>query len=398
MTEKVLQHLLHLRQNIFISGLGRFSLEMVPAELQPGSALIQAPAFLPEFQTRPAGRQNSLAEALQEVYGISVEKAAEMEKSFAAGILKSLEENRRHELPGFGVLLAGYDASLQFVPEKTRIQSASHFGLRAVSARQLLVRHQLPSEKEAPVIPLQPFEKTGNEGKRPFRLLAYAASGIGIALAAGTLIWLNSLTPPQGQQAGILPVSKSEQKMATPAVVAESKPAAAAIQENLQQVPEKATVQQENDQVPVVSPEPVKAAEVLPISKEAAPQKSELSGNVAKDASANRSGHRRRHHRKAVQEMKEKEESKDLIANIPSADAAGFRFHVVAGSFKRSGSAKTAERIWRRSGYKTGRHLLAEKEMIRVSIGSFATKEEAEIFRDGHRPDFSSALWILEGE
>jgi hypothetical protein len=186
--------------------------------------------------------------------------------------------------------------------------------------------------------------------------------------------------------------------MATPAVVAESKPAAAAIQENLQQVPEKASVQQENEQVPVVSPEPAKAAAVLPISKEAASQKSELSGNVAKDASANHSGHRRRHHREAVQEMKEKEESKDLRANIPAAGAADFRFHVVAGSFKRSGSAKTAERIWRRSGYKTGRHLLAEKEMIRVSIGSFATKEEAEIFRDGHRPDFSSALWILEGE
>lgn len=397
MTDKVFQHLLHLRQNIFISGLGRFSLETVPAELQPGSALIQAPAFLPEFQTRPAGKQNSLAEALQEVYGISVEKAAEMEKSFAAGILKALEENRRHELPGLGVLLAGYDASLQFVPEKTRIQSSSHFGLRAVSARQLLVRHQLPSEKEAPVIPLQPFEKTGNEGKRPFRLLAYAASGIGIALAAGTLIWLNSLTPPQGQQAGMLPVSKSEQKVASTAEVSESNPAAA-IQEDLQQVPENASVQQANEKVQVVSSEPAKAAAVLPLSKETAPKKAELSGNVSEDGSPNRSGHRRRHHGDVVQEMKEKEESKDLRANIPAADATDFRFHVVAGSFKQSGSAKTAERIWRRSGYKTGRHLLAEKEMIRVSIGSFATKEEAEIFRDGHCPDFSSALWILEGE
>ena len=81
-------------------------------------------------------------------------------------------------------------------------------------------------------------------------------------------------------------------------------------------------------------------------------------------------------------------------AAMPAAEA--LRFYVVAGSFKSADVAAEAEKVWKGKGFSTSVHPLQEKEMKRISIGSFGSKEEALAFMSAAQPEFDSSLWILK--
>ena len=76
-------------------------------------------------------------------------------------------------------------------------------------------------------------------------------------------------------------------------------------------------------------------------------------------------------------------------------EASGSRFFVVAGSFKNPEVADEAASEWTTKGYQTAKHLLEEKNMTRISIGSFDSKQQALDFLEQARPVFTASLWIL---
>lgn len=315
MKGKVLHHLLEAGSPVFITGIGNFSVEQQSAEIQPGSSQIFAPSKVINFSPKPVKTQLALRDRLEQVYGLSSENAAHLESSFSAEIAAALAGDRRFVLPDLGMLLADVDGNIQFVPERNRFSSGDFFGLRPLAARPMLIRRETQPEKEAPVIPLLPFEESKNRARKPFRSMAYAAVGAGLAIAAGSLIWLNSLHTESGQQAAILP--SAGKPVAVTALSAE-KPA-------------------------------ISGQATNPIQSAAATS--------------------------FVQESKQ--------------------FFVVAGSFRNPGVAESADALWRKEGYQTSLHEAKEKQMTRVSIGSFDSKEKAIEFMEKARPEFSSSLWIL---
>jgi hypothetical protein len=71
-------------------------------------------------------------------------------------------------------------------------------------------------------------------------------------------------------------------------------------------------------------------------------------------------------------------------------------YYVVAGSFRHADIAAVAEKNWKSAGFQTSFHSLPEKEMTRVSIGRFSTKEDALAFLQKSQTGFTAQLWILK--
>jgi hypothetical protein len=315
MTGKVLHYLLQDRQQFVIPGIGKFSLEDLPAEIQPGAALLKAPGKLIAFSPKPGKEQYNLRFLLPEVFGIQPAQANTMEEHFANEIHGSLKESRRYNIAGFGTLLADNEGNLQFVPETAVNQFSDSFGLRPLPARQLVVRHREADVKETPVIPLRPFDNNNKNAKRPFRTLAYAAAGVGIAMAAGSLFWLNSIgNYSAGPQAAVF---SSPQKQ-------------------------------------------------IAVKQTAAPE-TEITG--VKPSPLNQ------------------------VSN--SDQPSSIRFFVVAGSFQNPYVAKSAAFNWQKKGFETAQHFSEEKNMTRISIGGFNSKDAALAFINKNKADFTSDLWIL---
>jgi len=222
MTGKVLHYLLQERHQFGIPGIGKFSMEDVPAEIQPGTAMLKAPGKMLAFSPKPWKEHYSLRNLLPEAFSMLPAHAQKVEDQFSAEIRNSLKENRRYSIAGFGTLLADTEGTIQFVPDTSVHQISDAFGLRPLPARQLVIRHQAAEEKETPVIPLRPFDSENDHSKKPFRLLSYAAAGLGILMAAGSLFWLNQTGGQQtGPQAAVFSsaANQNSQKMAArPAV------------------------------------------------------------------------------------------------------------------------------------------------------------------------------------
>jgi hypothetical protein len=311
MKGKVLQHLLQEKYSVCLPGIGNFFREDLPAEIQPGAAQIQPPALVIGFNPKPVKSPVFLRDRITEVFSLSAESAAQLENTFINEIRENLASQRRFDLENFGSLLADAEGTIQFVPESQRFSGGDHFGLKPVKASQLFVRRDSVYKKEAPVIPLRPFDSVSGKGRKAYSI--YAAASISLLLAAGSLFWFNSNPSTGGQQASVISLIQNEAVRSAP--VAGIQPASSVAQ---------------------------------PIEK-----------------------------------------------SLAQTEASGSRFFVVAGSFKNSEVAEQAASEWTTKGYQTAKHLLEEKKMTRISIGSFDSKQQALDFLEQARPVFTASLWIL---
>jgi cell division septation protein DedD len=316
MKGEILRNLLDSRQRLFIPGLGLFTAETRTSEIQYGSSTILPPSVRIDFSQRPQEVTFELREHLVSQYGLIASKADEMIDTFVAEIRSALSNRQRFTIPAFGTLASDLEGNIQFIPAEDQIFCLSSFGLQPVKAQQLVVQNRISTpEHEAPVIPLRPFEEKAPKRSRA-SLMAYAAIGAGLAMAAGSLIWLSTLGTEAGQQASVMPFGQT----------ANSEP----------------------------------KTEIASVS-----------GTTAGITST----------------------TKVVSSITPEAPS---RFFVVAGSFRNPDIANEAEKSWKKAGFETTIHPLAEKEMSRIAIGSFSTKEEAISFMGKSQSEFSSQLWILK--
>ena len=352
-----MQHLLQAGKDIYVPEIGKFSLESHSAELQPGSGQILAPSLGFQFQSkRFAPTSVTLRERLMAAYGIAESKAERMENEFIAEIQLALSSQRRYSLPDFGSLLADVDGNIEFVPEREKVQSSEVFGLRPVHARQLVVRHNPSPEKETPVVPLRPFDN--QQDKKSPRWLILAAVSTGISLVAGSVFWLNSQNFRADQQAAIVPFPVKKEKVE----VRKSEPT---VRQAAQVVPQQ------------VNPEPeIRTSQnTVPVEN-----KKSTTASLKSEISVEKSTAR----------VAEKMEETGLKPVETSP-----RFFVIAGSYAVLQTAKMVQIRWKKLGFATARHALTEKNMTRISIGRFESKEEALAFREKVQPGFTSSLWIL---
>jgi nucleoid DNA-binding protein/cell division septation protein DedD len=324
MTGEILRNLLDSRQRLSIPGLGLFTTETRSSEIQFGSASILPPSVRIEFTQRRQESSTELLDHLVTQYALPPSRAEELIENFVSEIRKTLAGNQRYSIPAFGTLASDLEGNIQFLPAEDQLFCLSSFGLKPVSARALAMKDRISvAEHEAPVIPLRPFEEKAGTKKRA-SFMAYAAVGAGLAMAAGSLIWLSTLGGDGGQQASVLPLNSSVKSEST----SENKPLSKASPE-------------------VISYPSSAVAEKANSLSEAAPE-------------------------------------------------AGMRFFVVAGSFRNPAIAGEAEKSWKQAGFETSFHSLEEKQMSRVAIGEFSSKEEALSFIGKSQPEFSSQLWILK--
>jgi cell division septation protein DedD len=321
MKGEILRNLLDSRQQLSVPGLGLFTSETRSSEIQFGSGSILPPSVRIEFTQRRQESSTELRDHLVKQYTLPVSRAEELIENFVQEIRSSLAGSQRYSIPDFGTLASDLEGNIQFIPAEDQLFCLSSFGLKPVSARTLAMKDRISvPEHEAPVIPLRPFEETAKR-KRPVSIMAMAAIGAGLAMAAGSLVWLSTLGGDAGQQASVLPLSSSV-KSESPSG---NKPMTAA------------------------GPE-----------------------TVSYPASA-------------------------AADNTSSVSAeTGLRFFVVAGSFRNPAIAGEAEKSWKQAGYATSFHTLEEKQMSRVAIGEFSSKEEALSFIGTAQKEFSSQLWILK--
>ena len=323
MKGEILRNLLDSRQRLSIPGLGLFTSETRSSEIQFGSGSILPPSVRIEFTQRRQESSTELRDHLVTQYALPASRAEEIIENFVGEIRNTLAGNQRYTIPAFGTLASDLEGNIQFMPAEDQLFCLSSFGLKPVSARTLAMKDRISvTEHEAPVIPLRPCEEKAGRKSRA-SLLAYAAVGAGLAMAAGSLIWLSTLGGDGGQQASVLPLNSSVKSEST----SDNKPLVKAS--------------------PEVVSYPASPAEKATTLSEAAPE-------------------------------------------------SGIRFFVVAGSFRNPAIAGEAEKSWKEAGFVTSFHSLEEKQMSRVAIGEFSSKEEALSFIGKSQPEFSSQLWILK--
>jgi hypothetical protein len=313
MTGQILRNLLDSQQRLFIPGLGLFTAEARSSEIQFGAGTISPPSVRIEFSQRSQDASNELRDHLVNQYSLLPSRAEELLDGFVAEVRRGLSADRKFAISGFGTLAYDVEGNVQFLPLEGQPYCLSSFGLKSIAARSISLRNRLSEDRETPVIPLRPFDEPITT-KNPWRPnLAYAAVAAGLALAAGSIIWLSTLGPEAGQQASVFPL-QAETEISSKA----SAPVAAG-----------------SEELRVTSPAATE------------PQ--------------------------------------------PELD-----YYVVAGSFRHSDIAAGAEKSWKSAGFQTSFHSLPEKEMTRVSIGRFSSKEDALAFLQKSQAGFTAQLWILK--
>ncbi len=211
MKGQILWTLLDSRQKIAVPGLGVFSTESRPAEIQFGAGRIAPPNFRVDFNQRNSQEHSTeLRDCLTYQFGLNPSKADQLISDFVSEVRQGLANDRKYHIQGFGTLASDIEGNVQFMPLEATNYDLNSFGLRPLSAISLHVKNRSTEEKEVPVIPLRPFDdlnslESGKKKKSRFPSLAYAAVGTGLALAAGSMIWLSSLNPDANPSASIVP-------------------------------------------------------------------------------------------------------------------------------------------------------------------------------------------------
>jgi len=337
MIGSILKLLLNQKGTLEIPGLGTFKSEYAASNIQFATRTIAPFTFHIEFSAKPiSGQALDIQQYLISEIGTTAQQAEKYIENFVSEVKRALQTDRKFEIKGFGWLLLNIEGSIHFQMYQDFPYNLEAYGLKNIKAETAYSKTKINPEREAPVIPLHPFDEEiqqvferETESKPVFKWASVAAVFIATIVSIGSVYLLsqqnftsdstNGSSAPITQEATLVPVGKS---------VSES-----------------------------VSKEPA-AVETVIIAKNTMPQPTKSVTN-------------------------------EVV--VPESKV----FFVVAGSFHDETKSGKLNSSLIRKGFKSD--LLAKNEngFIRVSIGKFSNKSEAISFLSSSQKDFDEHLWVL---
>lgn len=150
-----IKELLRDHDRAFIPGFGGFVKERTPAWLDRSADRFHPPGCTILFNRRLGKEDGHLAEHLMKEEGLSFEDAQERIRELASEWERVLEERKRLELDGIGILFKDEEGKIGFEPEPDQELEPSAYGLRSFFAE--------PAERSRGTIPMQEQEEVGQE-------------------------------------------------------------------------------------------------------------------------------------------------------------------------------------------------------------------------------------------
>ena len=338
MIGKIIKILLNQKRIVEIPGLGTFKSEYVASNIQFATRTITPFTFHIAFNGKLiSGNAVELQQYLISEIGTSAQQAEKAIENFVTEAKRALQTDRKFEIKGFGWLLLNIEGSIHFQVYQDFPYNLEAYGLRNLKAETAYSKTKVNQEREAPVIPLHPFDEEipqvyerQSENKPVFKWASVAAVFIATIVSIGSVYMLsqqnfssdsaNISSPPFTQEATLVPVGKLVEKSVS------KKPLAVV----------KQTAISNN-----TTPEPIKS--------------------------------------KANEEVI----SKSKI------------FFVVAGSFKDETKSSKLNKSLIKKGFVSDLLTKNENGFIRVSIGKFSKKTEAISFLTTSQKDFDENLWVV---
>jgi cell division septation protein DedD len=218
---RILTHLIQQHGRLEVSGLGSFYGEYAGAALQFATRTIVPPSFRIDFDARPTtGRENHFISFLVAETGMNETMAKTFVEEFSRNAVASLASSGRFEISGMGTLLKDIEGHIIFKSGGEQSLPSESFGLGKLQAETVFSKTGAVN-KEAPVIPLHPFdeeiaEPIGNESGKRSGFRWFAAGGIAAAMiiSAASVYFLSRQNGPvlseiARQEANIVPLTSS---------------------------------------------------------------------------------------------------------------------------------------------------------------------------------------------
>ena len=331
MTGALIQNLLDFHEKVTIPGLGTFSTIYKPAALQFADRTIVPAEREVSFQLDLECTDGQLEALLQSRFGVEKDEAAAWVAGLGTHARNSILQTGKFTMPGFGSLVKDLAGDVHFKPLAEVRYGADYYGFTALSAPT--VEHIVRGEivRETPIIPLHPFD---TEEKPSHQLKEEKRTG---------LLWA-----PYAAVFAALVVSASAIMFING-------------QRNTDFVDNSHLVQEAG-----IVHVPISNSAEKPASAKLVPQKSKASEPV----------------------VVEPAETKPVVPTQVHT------FFVVAGSFKEPTRSAMRCKQLLEEGFMAEQLANQETGATRVTIGRFASKEEAVAFMQQSQPGFKENLWV----
>jgi cell division septation protein DedD len=332
---RTLLQLIQSHGKLEVPGLGTFYGEYVGASLQFATRTILPATLRIEFDSRPtSGKDQHLSAFLKNEFGLEESVIQAGLDQFTQKAISGLSAFGKFDIPGFGILVKDIEGNIIFKSESDQSLLSDSFGLGKLQAETIFAKAKLESQdREAPVIPLHPFDDEIPEAKefeqeKKGRMGWFAAGAVALAITISLssiyfLNWQNQ-SGPVPQEANLVPM------------VSHSSPENKAVEKPLPMENEKITEPVQ----PTPVPEPEK-----PVAK---------------------------------------------------VEAARFSYFVIAGSFKMEEKSQNLFITLKKKGFEASLLPQTETGQYRVSLESFSEKESALEFLHQNQSGFKEQLWIYK--
>jgi cell division septation protein DedD len=330
--------LLNQKGILEIPGLGTFKSEYSASNIQFATRTITPFTYQIEFSAKPTmGQTSDLQNYLVSEIGTSSEQALNYIETFVSEVNRALQTDRKYEIKDFGWLLLNIEGSTHFQMYQDFPYNLEAYGLKNLKAETVYSRAKVNPEREAPVIPLHPFDdeipqafEREVENKPVFKWASVAAVFIATIVSIGSVYLLSQqnfssdssmvVSKPMTQEATLVPVGKSA------------------------------------EETTINEPIAVTTSEALP----------------------------------------EKKPTEVVINKAPETiKQSNTTFFVVAGSFQNESKSDKLHKTLLKKGFESDVLTKGDNGFIRVSIGKFTNKAEAISFLSTSQKDFDENLWVL---
>lgn len=187
--ERDIQELLFDNDCVIVPGFGGFLTHYRPARLDEQRRMVYPPSKELSFNRNLTRHDGLLADHLARREGIDFNAAKEAIDARTAEWNRSLDQQRRVELPRIGTFFQDGESNLQFEPDRRVNFLKDAYGLRPVAAIPVVQR--VPAEATGPLVLVEPVPTVGAPRSRRVSLIAAAAAAV--LFTAGTW-WAFSFT------------------------------------------------------------------------------------------------------------------------------------------------------------------------------------------------------------
>lgn len=343
MIGKVFNAILDEHGHLEIDGLGIFKTEYQGSVIQFSTQTISPPVHLIYFEARSVSQTSpTLLQYFYQELGLNEVQTSEYLNQFVKKTLLDISSLGKSEIGDFGHLAKDIEGNLFFSPITGQALRLDSFGLNSLISQPVYTRQKQTQEREAPIIPLHPFDSEIRSTKEldaaPGRKVKFWAIGMvasAISIAMLSIFFL-------GQRATILDYTGSE-----------------VLRQDAGLIPLRTTSKNKVN----YSVLPSAASEEMSTAKPA---------NVSKATN-------------------ETSEQAVALSDVnPHTD-----YHVIAGSFIMHDKCREFNKSLKKLGFDGNILPKNENGLHRISIGKFSSKESALVYLQEQQPKFEDQLWIF---